>query len=139
MKTILILILAASAALAQLPQRGGGGGGSSAATDVVRASFCMAGTCNGDTLTGRWSPLAATPVKCIITASTAPSSTISIDVLKNGTTSIFTSPIQLTSGQSSASVTTFAAVTFNTTTDYATLALTGTSGQGVVLSCKFSD
>lgn len=118
----------------------GATGSAAAQAQFVTLSVCTAGTCSNDVYNGRY-PItvsqAASPQACVITANTAPSgSGLTFDLKKNGSTSITSSPMALTSGNNSATITSFAAVTV-TRGDYLTFTFTGTTGQDVMISCMF--
>jgi hypothetical protein len=149
-----LLLLASIPLLAQGPpfvpsQSSGGtsGGGSGTATREFTASFCSAGTCANDPTTNV-KPIAALTGTIAIQGcyvvfyGVIPSSTITIDVRKNSTTSSNGTDLLSTSWTFSTATLgtplafggTLAAVTL-AQGDQVGIYMTGTTGQGMTVSC----
>lgn len=107
MKLISIILTLAIPLLAQLPKPGSGGGGSAgASSSKITANFLLcAGPCVVDeTSNWKWTaPFDVTVTGCIVDAQTYPTgAAITVDILKTGTTTIFTSTVPTLAAGSSA-------------------------------------
>ena len=147
MRTALLLFIFSVASLAQtsvINGWGGPGGSSSSSTERIVFGFCAATTCNNDAVANLWqATVAGTISKCWITAGTAPSgSGESVQIVKNGATNLISSAIALSSGQAGIAPSLISSTSFNSGAnvlavgDTLSATLTGTTGEGVTVTCS---
>jgi hypothetical protein len=148
-----IALLAASVAWGQCPGGGHLGpapigktcvypvGGSPRSMTFI---FCNGSTCNGDTVNVAWQAITSGSfTTCAITAGTAPSGAgVSVQITKNGSTALFSSPIALSGGATGINPSPVHTAAFTSGAnvfaayDSYTAALTGTTGSNVVVTCQ---
>lgn len=142
-KRAIAVILLATTAFAQIPKPDGGGGGTSgsgAGGALFSITVCQPGTCASDATPNQIPILlaSATTIKCQMRAATAPSGgSLTMDLAKNGGSSIFASPVTITTGNNASAVTTSTATVVSG--DYLIATFTGSSSaQNVVFTCYAS-